>query len=171
MNHASAPFFLTFLSSLSPMLPDYALATLPQFVGREVGVSRWVVVDQARIDAFAECTGDRQWIHVDVERAQRESPYGGPIAHGLLTLSLLPMLRSEAGVVPEGVAQTINYGYDRVRFLAPVRAGARVRARVEVLGVEEREGGHVLLKTRNTVEIEGEERPALVADSLVLLVP
>src|SRR5690606_15381221 len=108
----------------------YTLDTLRDFVGRELGVSGWVTVDQDRIDRFAEVTGDRQWIHVDTERARRESPHGTTIAHGLLTLSLLPALRAEVGVVPDGVARVVNYGYDRIRFLSPVRSGARIRARV-----------------------------------------
>ena len=148
----------------------YALETLSDFVGRELGVSGWHAVDQATIDAFADVTGDHQWIHVDAERARRESPYGAPIAHGLLTLSLLPALRAEVGVVPEGVGRVLNYGYDRIRFLAPVKAGARVRARVALLDAQPK-GDGVLMTTRNTVEIEGETKPALVADALVLLLP
>ncbi len=150
--------------------PDYSLATLPDFVGRALGVSGWLTVDQARINAFAACTGDRQWIHTDPERAARESPTGTTIAHGLLTLSLLPALRAEVGVVPGGVARVLNYGLDRVRFLAPVRSGARIRARVTLTSAEPKGEGRILLKTENTVEIEGEDTPALVADSLVLLV-
>lgn len=148
----------------------YTLGTLRDFVGRELGVSGWLAVDQDRIDRFAEVTGDRQWIHVDAERARRESPYGTTIAHGLLTLSLLPALRAEVGIVPDGVARVVNYGYDRIRFLSPVRSGARIRARVVLSAVEEK-GGGVLLRTANTVEIEGEDRPALVADALTLLLP
>ncbi|HLA64213.1 MAG TPA: MaoC family dehydratase [Rhodothermales bacterium] len=149
-------------------MPPYSLDTLADFVGKELGVSGWHVVEQARIDAFADVTGDHQWIHVDVERAARESPYGGPIAHGYLTLSLLPALRAEVGVVPEGVAQTINYGLDRVRFLTPVRAGARVRARITLVSAEPK-GTGVLVKTLNTVEIEGEDKPALLAETLALM--
>ena len=148
----------------------YTLGTLRDFVGRDLGVSGWLAVDQDRIDRFAEVTGDRQWIHVDAKRARRESPYGTTIAHGLLTLSLLPALRAEVGVVPGGVARVVNYGYDRVRFLSPVRSGARIRARVVLSGVEEK-GEGVLLHTANTVEVEGEDRPALVADALTLLLP
>ena len=150
---------------------DYTLATLGRFVGQELGVSGWRRIDQATVHAFADLTGDHQWIHVDVERAQRESPFGGTIAHGLLTLSLLPALRAEIGVVPDDVGQVVNYGYDRVRFLAPVRVGAKVRARVTLLAAEPKEDGRILLRTANTVEIAGEEKPALVAESLVLLVP
>jgi acyl dehydratase len=152
-------------------MPDgYTLDTLPEFVGRELGVSEWREVDQALIDAFADVTGDHQWIHVDAERARAESPYGAPIAHGLLTLSLLPAMRAEVGVVPEGVGRVLNYGYDRVRFLAPVKAGARVRARVALLDAQPK-GDGVLVTTRNTVEVAGEEKPALVADALTLLQP
>ena len=150
--------------------PAYTLDTLADFVGRELGVSGWHTVEQARIDAFADVTGDHQWIHVDHERARRESPHGATIAHGYLTLALLPALRAEVGVVPEGVAQTINYGLDRVRFLAPVKAGARIRVRVTLLSAEPK-GGGVLVKTLNTVEVEGEQKPAVLAETLALLVP
>src|SRR5262245_38590643 len=112
------------------MTPDgYKLAALHQFVGCELGVSDWLTVGQERIDQFAACTGDYQWIHVDVERARRESPFGAPIAHGYLTLALLPQFQYQMGLIPPEVAQTINYGLDRVRFLAPVKAGVRIRNR------------------------------------------
>ena len=150
-------------------MPDYTLDTLDQFVGRELGVSDWLTVDQSRIDAFADCTGDHQWIHIDPERA-RSGPFGTTIAHGLLTLSLLPMLREQIGVVPAGVRQVLNYGSDRVRFLTPVPSGARIRARVTLVAAEPKGPGRTLLRTGNTVEIEGEERPALVAETLALLI-
>jgi acyl dehydratase len=117
-------------------LAGYSLATAAQFVGRELGVSDWVVVDQDRIGAFAECTGDRQWIHVDVERAKRESPFGGPIAHGYLTLSLVAATVMEIGIVPPDAATGLNYGVDKVRFIAPVKAGARVRNRATLVAAE-----------------------------------
>lgn len=148
----------------------YALDTLNQFIGQELGVSSWFEVDQARIQAFADCTGDDQWIHIDVERAGRESPFGAPIAHGYLTLSLLPTLRKEIGVVPEGVWQAVNYGLDRVRFLTPVKAGVCIRARVVLLAAEAKGPDRWLVTTRNTVEIEGEERPAMIAEVLTLFV-
>ena len=108
----------------------YSMATLAEFTGREIGMSGWHVVDQRRIDEFADCTGDRQWIHVDVERAERESPYGGTIAHGYLTLSLAASLSIEAGVIPPDAAAALNYGLDKVRFVAPVKAGsARAQSR------------------------------------------
>jgi acyl dehydratase len=148
---------------------EYRMDTLARFVGKEIAVSDWVVVDQARIDEFADCTGDRQWIHVDVERATRESPYGGTIAHGYLTLSLAASLCIDAGAIPADATAALNYGLDKVRFMAPVRAGARLRSRVVLLACEARPDGRVLQKLQNTIEIEGESKPALVAESLVLL--
>ncbi|MFL9906316.1 MaoC family dehydratase [Paraburkholderia sp. RL17-337-BIB-A] len=148
----------------------YSLATIDDFVGRELGLSEWVVVDQARIDAFAQCTGDRQWIHVDVERAKRESPYGGTIAHGYLTLSLLAALAIEIGLIPEDASAGLNYGLDKVRFMTPVKAGARVRNRVSLVSVEKKGGGRVIVKTMNELQIEGEARPALIAETLAMLV-
>ncbi|WP_322042126.1 MaoC family dehydratase [Paraburkholderia sp. J67] len=151
-------------------IANYRIDTLGDFVGRELGVSAWVVVDQARIDAFAACTGDRQWIHVDVERAEREGPFGGTIAHGYLTLSLLASLAMEIGIVPEDASAGLNYGLDKTRFMTPVRAGARVRNRVALTSVEHKGGGRILIKATNTLEIEGEERPALIAESLAMLI-
>jgi acyl dehydratase len=151
-------------------LPGYSMATLGEFADREIGVSAWVAVDQRRIDEFADCTGDRQWIHVDVERARAESPYGGTIAHGYLTLSLAASLSIEAGVIPADAAAALNYGLDKVRFIAPVKAGARVRNRVVLLAVDRRPDGRVLITLQNTIEIEGEAKPALVAESLAMLV-
>ena len=150
-------------------IDGYSLSTLGDFVGQELGVSDWITVDQARINQFADQTGGHQWIHVDVERARRESPFGSTIAHGYLTLSLAAACQMEMGVVPAGVAEALNYGLDRVRFLAPVTAGARIRDRIVLQDVE-RKDGNLLLKTRNTIEIEGEPKPALIADALSLLV-
>jgi acyl dehydratase len=147
-----------------------SVANLNEWIGKEVGVSDWILVDQERINAFAQCTGDHQWIHVDVERARRESPYGGPIAHGFLTLSLLADMGSNIGVIPKDVVAAFNYGLDKVRFLAPVKAGARVRARVMLTEVTEQAGGRKLIKLSNTVEIEGETKPALIAETLAVLV-
>ena len=148
----------------------YRMATLDRFVGSELGVSPWVDVDQRRIDAFAECTGDRQWIHVDSERAQRESPFGGTIAHGFLTLSLAATLAMEAGVIPPDAGAALNYGLGKVRFLAPVKAGARVRNRVALLAIEPKDEGRVLITFGNTIEIEGEPKPALVAELMAMLI-
>ena len=147
----------------------YTLATLSQFVGREIGVSQWHIVDQQRIDAFADCTGDRQWIHVDIERARRDSPYGGTIAHGYLTLSMAASLGIEAGIIPPDASAALNYGLDKVRFLTPVRAGARIRNRVVLIAVEDKRQGRMLITLQNTIEIEGEAKPALVAESLAML--
>ena len=147
---------------------SYTFSTVADFVGQEIGVSDWMTVDQPMIDAFAELTGDRQWIHIDTERAEREAPTGTTIAHGLLTLSLLPMMRNEIGVIPAGTGRSINYGYDKIRFLAPVRPGARIRTRITLSAVTPR-GDGFLIDARNTVEIEGQEKPAMIADSLTLL--
>lgn len=150
-------------------IPGYKLATVGEFVGKELGVSSWHEIDQDRINAFAECTGDHQWIHVDVDRASRESPFGGTIAHGYLTLSMLAPLQEEIGVIPEGTRQAINFGLDKLRFLTPVKAGARIRMRVTLLSVEDRGKGRLLLRTANTFDIEGAEKPALTAESLALV--
>ncbi|MEJ8859800.1 MaoC family dehydratase [Variovorax robiniae] len=140
---------------------------LQQYVGQSIGTSSWVEVPQARIDAFADCTEDRQWIHIDVERAKRESPFGAPIAHGFLTLSLLPITSYEllGGLKP---TKSVNYGLDKLRFMSPVAAGSRVRNHIKLLAAEPREDGWTLLRTENTVEIEGQPKPALVAVSLGL---
>jgi acyl dehydratase len=144
--------------------------TLRDHVGRTIGTSSWVDVPQSRIDAFADCTEDRQWIHIDVERAHRESPFGAPVAHGFLTLSLLPVTTYEL-FAPLNARKSVNYGVDRLRFIAPVRAGSRVRNHVKLLSAELREDGFWLVRTENTVEIEGEAKPAMVAVSLGLFSP
>ena len=151
-------------------MAQYTMASAPQFVGRELGASGWVAVDQDRIDAFAACTDDRQWIHVDVARAKRESPFGGPIAHGYLTLSLVAAMVMELGVIPPDAATGLNYGLDKVRFIAPVKAGTRVRTRATLVAAEPQSGGRVLLRLSCTLEIEGEAKPALVAELLCLLI-
>jgi acyl dehydratase len=138
-------------------------------VGQELGVSDWLTIDQSRIDQFAECTGDRQWIHVDVERARRESPFGAPVAHGYLTLSLLAPTALEILIRPAGITQAFNYGLDRVRFIAPVKVGSRIRNRIKLLSVDEKPGSRALLTTENTMEIEGEDKPALTAVALAMI--
>ena len=146
-------------------------ATLEQIrlkVGAETGVSGWILVDQARIDAFAEATEDRQFIHVDAEAAAR-TPFGGTIAHGFLTLSLLSRMAADAISVPQGLKMAVNYGFDRVRFLAPVRSGRRVRGRFTLDSAEEKAPGQWLMRHSVTVEIEGEEKPALTAEWLGLM--
>ena len=152
-------------------MSNLTMAGLGERVGHELGLSDWVAIDQPRIDAFASCTGDHQWIHVDVERAKRESPFRCPIAHGYLALAMVAPLAMQVGIIPQDAAAGLNYGVDKVRFLAPVPAGARVRLRVVLVGIEPREGGQVLMKTLNTMEIEGSEKPALIAETLALLVP
>lgn len=152
-------------------MTELTMSNMKDRVGSELGVSDWMVVDQERINEFADCTGDRQWIHVDVDRARRESPFGGPVAHGYLTLSLIGPLSLDVGVVPSDAAAGFNYGLDKVRFLAPVPAGRRVRLRIVLDNVEEKNDGQLLVKTRNTIEIENSDKPALIADALALLVP
>jgi acyl dehydratase len=149
---------------------NFSFANLNELIGREIGVSSWVSIDQPIIDAFAQCTGDQQWIHVDVERAKKESPFGGTVAHGYLTLSLIATATFELLVEPAGVTQAYNYGLDRVRFIAPVKAGARVRDRIKVVSVEDKGGGRFLVTTENTFEIEGESKPALTAIALAMLI-
>jgi len=147
------------------------LATLDEIrkrIGEEVGVSSWILVDQPRIDAFADATEDRQFIHVDPESAAR-TPFGGTIAHGFLSLSLLSRMGAEAMLLPDSLKMAINYGLDRVRFLAPVRAGSRVRGRFRLDSVEEKARGQVLMRHTVTVEIEGEDKPALTAEWLGLM--
>ena len=151
-------------------IANYTMANAAQFAGRELGTSSWITVDQNRIDQFAECTGDRQWIHVDVERARRESPFGGPIAHGYLSLSLLAASVMELGVIPPDAATGLNYGLDKVRFITPVKAGARVRTRAILTSAEPQSGGRLLLKLQCTLEIDGEAKPALIAEVLCMLI-
>jgi acyl dehydratase len=148
----------------------FSLANIEAFVGSELGASQWMTLDQRGIDAFAECTGDRQWIHIDVERARRESPLGTTIAHGYLTLATIAPSTFEVLVGPAGIAQALNYGLDRVRFIAPVKSGARVRNRIKLIAAEPKGDGRVLLTTENTIEIENEAKPALIAHALILAI-
>ena len=131
-------------------------------VGQEIGVSEWMLIDQDRVNAFAQVTGDQQWIHVDVERAKRESPFGGPIVHGYLTLSLLAKFAQEC-IAVDGIKLAVNYGLNRVRFTAPVKVGSRVRARFLLASVEDIAGGAQMV-WQATIEIEGGEKPACVAE-------
>lgn len=144
-------------------------SALSALVGQTIGTSSWITIDQARINTFAQCTEDRQWIHCDVERAQRESPFGGTVAHGFLTLSLLAPACFEILMSRVQVRQAVNYGLDKVRFLAPVRAGRRVRCHLKVTAVDDKGAGRYLLSTENSVEIEGEDKPALIAGVQVML--
>jgi acyl dehydratase len=143
-------------------VPLASLEDIRARVGGEVGVSSWLTIEQERIDAFADATDDRQFIHVDPVAAA-STRFGGTVAHGFLTLSLLSRMAAEAMLVPDGVTMSVNYGLDRVRFLAPVRAGKRVRGRFTLDSIEEKAPGQVLMRHTVTVEIEGEDKPALIA--------
>ena len=146
-----------------PPLVLESLKALEEFVGREISVTDWLTVTQERIQQFAEATEDRQWIHVDAERARRESPYGATVAHGFLTLSLLSHFVRQAIELPRETQRTINYGLDRVRFPAPVRAGEKIRAHVQLKAY--RELPHSVEATFEvTVEGEGSEKPCCVAE-------
>jgi acyl dehydratase len=140
------------------------LAELKALVGQEVAVSDWVEITQERVNQFAEATGDHQWIHLDVERCKRESPFGGPIAHGFLTLSLLPMLMQNS-VRMTDVRMGVNYGLNKVRFPAPVPVGSKVRSRTTVLSVQDIEGG-AQVTWQVTIEREGGDKPVCVAESI-----
>ena len=139
-----------------------------KYVGQEIGVSDWVEVTQERIDGFAEATGDHQWIHVDVERAKKDMPGGKTIAHGFLTLSLIPMLNHQISHI-NNVRNGINYGCNKVRFTSPVPAGSKVRARAKLLSADPMKGGGVRLTNEMTIEIEGQERPACVAETMSIV--
>lgn len=154
------------MSNQKRMKEEIQLAELPEYVGRQIGTSDWVTLTQEHIDGFARVSGDDQWIHVDVERATRE--LGAPVAHGLLTLSLLPMLALRAPFRIGGVSRRVNYGFDRVRFTASVQAGANIRLHQTLKAVEAKAGG--LAATRHCViEIEGRSKPAMVADWITVL--
>ena len=138
---------------------------LQALIGQEVGVSKWFDVTQARIDAFAACTEDHQFIHVDPEAA-KATPFGGTIAHGFLTLSLASAMSYDAVAPLEDVVMGVNYGFDKLRFVAPVPAGSRIRGRFKLLSAEDRGGGRWLLKHELTIQIEGGDKPALIAEWL-----
>ncbi len=146
------------------------VAELIERIGSEVGVSDWFTVTQERINAFADATLDHQFIHVDPQRAAAESPFGVTIAHGFFTLSVLPYLGSQVRFVPEGAKVLINYGTEKVRFLTPVLVDSEIRARMELADVTERSPGQYLIKQKVTVDIKGADRPALVAETLTLVI-
>ena len=151
--------------------PDgYSTATLKDFVGHDFGASAPVTVGQDRIDGFADVTGDHQWIHVDVEKAKKHSPFGGPVAHGFLTLSLLAAAVAAAGVVPADAKGVINYGLDKIRFLAPVPAGAAVTCGFKLAGVEDKGAGRQLLRLEAEARVEGADKPAIVGEVLAMVV-
>jgi len=143
----------------------------PEEMENQVGVSlpvgEWFEIDQARINAFADCTEDHQFIHLD-EEAAAQTPFGGTIAHGFLTLSLLTKLCAETGIYPEGMVMGVNYGLDKVRFLNPVRAGKRVRAQTKIVSVDRKDANRFLVKQAVTVEIEGEDTPAVYVEWLAM---
>ncbi len=135
-------------------------------VGSELGVSEWLEIDQKRVNDFADVTGDHQWIHIDVERAKKESPYGAPIAHGFLTLSLIPALSKDNFRV-QNATLAINYGLNKVRFLSAVPVGSRIRVRSELADAVAKDESTVDLTVRHTIEIDGVEKPAAVAEMIV----
>jgi acyl dehydratase len=147
------------------------MASLNNFVGKRLGVSEWVKIDQDKIDQFAACTGDRQWIHVDARRAKNDSPFKRTIAHGYLTLSLIAPLSFDMGIVPSDAEAVLNYGLDKVRFISPVKSGQRVRMQLYLEGLDYRENGQILMRTKATLDIENSESPALIAETLTLIIP
>ena len=149
-------------------MPIASIEEIGMKVGQEVGVSDWITIDQARIDTFADVTEDRQFIHVDPDAAAN-TPFGGTVAHGFLTLSLLSRMAADAMPVPREVKMGVNYGFEKVRFLAPVRSGKRVRGRFRLERLDEKRPGQWQLTHQVTVEIEGEDKPALIADWIGLI--
>jgi acyl dehydratase len=146
------------------------VATLARLIGREFAPSEWILVDQARIDGFAACTGDHQFIHVDPERVRRETPFPATVAHGFLLLSLVAGHRQHDFPVIQDLALVLNYGLDRLRFTSPVYAGSRVRYRSRVLGAQPRGAGRTLLRQEAIMEVEGQDKPAVVAELLAMYV-
>ncbi|MGD9864333.1 MAG: MaoC family dehydratase [Pseudodonghicola sp.] len=149
---------------------ETALAKLQAQIGTEVGVSNWIEVDQAMIDDFARVTHDDQWIHVDPARAAQETPFGGSIAHGFLSLSLASRFAYDCFESEPGQVMGINYGFNKLRFLSPVPAGSRLRGRFTLTAVDQRNPTQILRETALTIEIEGSDRPALIADWLGMMV-
>ena len=144
-------------------MPVATIEEIQGRVGSEIGMSDWILVDQARIDAFADVTEDHQFIHVDPERAAK-TPFRGTVAHGFLTLSLLSRMAEGVMLRPESLRMAVNYGFDKVRFMGPVKSGKRVRGRFRMLSAEEKRASQWQITYEVTVEIEGEEKPALIAD-------
>lgn len=138
-------------------------------IGTKFEPGAWITVDQARINTFADCTEDHQFIHVD-EKAAKDTPFGGTIAHGFLSLSLLSKMAEGNGIIPENIVMGLNYGFDKVRFLAPVRSGKRIRANAEITDVTRKDDNRFLIRQTISVEIEGETTPALVAEWLTMVV-
>jgi len=149
--------------------PPISLQAYQDMVGKEIGVSSWHLVDQNRINLYADVIEDHQFIHVDPERAKKETPFGTTVAHGFLTMSLLSIMSYEVMPVIEGTTMGVNYGFDKLRFISPVRSGRRVRGRFTLAEATLRKPTEMLSRTNVAVEIEGEEKPALVADWLGLI--
>src|ERR1700691_1784352 len=149
--------------------PPISLEAYQNMVGHEVGVSSWHLVDQDRIDVYADVIEDHQFIHVDPERAKRETSFGATVPHGFLTMSLLSIMSYEWRPVIEGTTMGVNYGFDKLRFVSPVRSGSRVRGRFTLMEATLRKPNELQSRTHVTVEIEGEEKPALVADWIGLI--
>jgi acyl dehydratase len=152
-----------------PMAETIKVEDFPKLAGKDLEPSEWIEITQERVNQFADATNDFQFIHVDPEKAAK-TPFGGPIAHGFLSLSLLSYLNAQTAIVPENLVMGINYGSDKVRYLMPVRIGKRIRSKQTVLEVTEKKPGQWLMKTAVTVEIEGEETPALIAEILSMMV-
>jgi acyl dehydratase len=142
---------------------------LEKCAGQEIGHSEWVLIDQARVNKFADATGDHQWIHVDIERAKRELPTKGTIAHGYLTVSLIPMFAAQIMKI-DGVSRGINYGSNKVRFTNMVPVGSRLRGKLKILSVDSKAGGKQII-SEYTIEIEGQDRPACVAETIGIVYP
>ncbi|MDA9501426.1 MaoC family dehydratase [Bradyrhizobium sp. CCBAU 11357] len=149
--------------------PPVTLEAYQAMVGKEIGVSSWHLIDQPRIDTYADVIEDRQFIHVDPERAKKETAFGTTIAHGFLTMSLLSIMSYEVMPVIAGTTMGVNYGFDKLRFISPVRSGKRVRGRFVLAEAKLRKPNELQSRTNVTVEIEGEDKPALVADWLGLI--
>ncbi|WP_137888548.1 MaoC family dehydratase [Pseudomonas sp. 2FE] len=148
-------------------MPFVPVAELKDYVGKELGRSAWLTIDQERINQFAECTGDHQFIHVDPEKAKL-TPFGTTIAHGFLSLSLVPMLMEKIMIMPQGLKMAVNYGLDSVRFIQPVKVDSKVRLIVNLTDANEKNPGQWLLKAKVVLEIEGQEKPAYIAEPLTL---
>jgi len=140
---------------------------LKTMIGQDNGVSDWILIDQERVNRFADATDDHQWIHVDVEQAKK-GPFGGTIAHGFLTLSLIPLFSSSGKYLPEGMKMVMNYGLNKVRFISPVHVGSKIRSKMIISGVEEKKPGQILMTTTHTIEIEGQDKPACIAEMLAM---
>lgn len=149
-------------------MPEFVpVEKLKQMIGEDNGTSSWVTIGQDMINQFADATGDHQWIHVDIEKA-KQGPFGGPVAHGFLTLSLIPVFSGTAKYLPEGISMAVNYGLNKVRFINPVPAGAKVRSKQVITNVEEKSGNRLQMTVTHTIEIEGQEKPACIAEMITL---